>query len=112
MGESPRETLLNFYVVMAKVHGVLEELVAETASQPGLFWSAGTLERAREATDYLQEAITALDADLHSRRARPATIPFACIPCCEQRQRRNPPHGFRSAEPGLAQRLVSGGLSA
>ncbi len=61
VGESPRETLLNFYVVMAKVYDILEELVAEPEKQPGLFWSAQTMERAREANDYLQEAILALD---------------------------------------------------
>lgn len=61
VGESPRDTLLNFYVVMAKVYGVLQDLVANPTVEPGLFWSASTLERAREANDYLQEAITALD---------------------------------------------------
>lgn len=61
VGESPRDTLLNFYVVMAKVYGLLEQLVAESGSQPGLFWSDETHKRAQEANDYLQEAITALD---------------------------------------------------
>ncbi|QPN56759.1 hypothetical protein I1E95_00675 [Synechococcus sp. CBW1107] len=61
VGESPQDTLLNFYVVMAKVYDMLQDLVADPTAEPGLFWSASTLERAREANDYLQEAITALD---------------------------------------------------
>ncbi|MDM7938656.1 MAG: mechanosensitive ion channel [Cyanobium sp. CZS 48M] len=70
VGESPRDTLLNFYVVMAKVYDILEELVAEPAQQPGLFWSAETLERAQDANDSLQEAISALDVQSLPRSIR------------------------------------------
>jgi len=70
VGESPRDTLLNFYVVMAKVYDILEELVAEPAHQPGLFWSAETLERAQDANDSLQEAISALDVQSLPRSIR------------------------------------------
>ena len=55
---------------MAKVYDILEELVAEPAQQPGLFWSAETLERAQDANDSLQEAISALDVQSLPRSIR------------------------------------------
>ena len=39
LGESPKETILNFYVVMAKVSKEQDRLVASAQDQAGWFWS-------------------------------------------------------------------------
>jgi len=39
VGESPRETLLNFYAVMARVYHDIELLTDQAPGDPGLLWS-------------------------------------------------------------------------
>lgn len=61
VGESPRETLLNFYAVMARVHQLLERTAQQADRDPGLGWSAATRQQIAEAERLFALAVQALD---------------------------------------------------
>ncbi|MEY3757066.1 MAG: hypothetical protein RLZZ263_220 [Cyanobacteriota bacterium] len=62
VGDSPRDTLLNFYAVMARVYANIEQLKGQAKSDPGLLWSPAAHQRI-DATDQLFSlAVQALDA--------------------------------------------------
>ncbi|MDM7953471.1 MAG: mechanosensitive ion channel [Cyanobium sp. CZS 25K] len=61
VGDSPRATLLNFYVVMAQVSRDLARIDATATRTPGLFWPAPVKQELEEISSYFQEAVKALD---------------------------------------------------
>ena len=62
VGESPRETILNFYAVMARVNHELEVATERPQQDPGWFWSRATRQRIRSAEELFQLAVQALDS--------------------------------------------------
>ncbi|MFM7312179.1 MAG: mechanosensitive ion channel family protein, partial [Cyanobium sp.] len=62
VGDSPRDTLLNFYAVMARVHATIQEVRAEAWRDPGWFWSPAARRRIRAAEELFGQAVQALDA--------------------------------------------------
>ncbi|MEA5415749.1 mechanosensitive ion channel family protein [Synechococcus sp. BA-132 BA5] len=61
VGDSPRATLLNFYVVMAQVNRDIARIEAKAAATPGLFWSSAVQNELALIHSYFQEAVKALD---------------------------------------------------
>ena len=61
VGESPRETLLNFYAVMALVQQEIKAATAQPLQDPGLRWSAAVRARISNATSLFGLAQQALD---------------------------------------------------
>ena len=61
VGDSPRATLLNFYVVMAQVSRDIARIEAEAAATPGLFWSRAVRNELALINSYFEEAVKALD---------------------------------------------------
>lgn len=61
VGDSPRATLLNFYVVMAQVSRDIARIEAKAAATPGLFWSSAVQSELALITSYFEEAVKALD---------------------------------------------------
>jgi MscS family membrane protein len=61
VGDSPRATLLNFYVVMAQVSRDIARIEARAAATPGLFWSRAVQDELALIDSYFAEAVKALD---------------------------------------------------
>ena len=61
VGDTPRDTLLNFYAVMADVGILIDEVTANHLNDPGLFWNRQTLREMAEAEDLFDAAVSALD---------------------------------------------------
>ncbi|WP_255024627.1 mechanosensitive ion channel family protein [Cyanobium sp. La Preciosa 7G6] len=61
VGDSPRATLLNFYVVMAQVNRDITRIEAKAMATPGLFWSSAVQSELELITSYFDEAVKALD---------------------------------------------------
>jgi MscS family membrane protein len=71
VGDSPLETLLNFYAVMAKVNQEVELISLSAKSDPGWFWSEAARQRQEHAEMLFSLAVQALDAsDLPKASAR------------------------------------------
>jgi len=62
VGESPRDTLLNFYAVMARVDSDVQALIRTVPQDPGWFWSPAARERIAGAEALFARAVEALDA--------------------------------------------------
>jgi MscS family membrane protein len=62
VGDSPLETLLNFYAVMAKVNQEVELISLSANSDPGWFWSEAARQRQQRAEMLFSLAVQALDA--------------------------------------------------
>ena len=62
VGESPRETLLNFYAVMGRVDHDVQALIREAGTDPGWFWSEAARRRIATAEGLFDLAVQALDA--------------------------------------------------
>jgi MscS family membrane protein len=62
VGDSPQETLLNFYAVMAKVNHEVEAIILSAKSDPGWFWSEAARQRQAHAEMLFSLAVQALDA--------------------------------------------------
>ncbi|KEF41924.1 MAG: hypothetical protein ER33_08660 [Cyanobium sp. CACIAM 14] len=61
VGDSPRATLLNFYVVMAQVSRDLDRIEATASRTPGLFWPGPVRKELELINGYFREAVKALD---------------------------------------------------
>ena len=61
VGESPRETLLNFYAVMARVYHDIELLTDQAPGDPGLLWSPAARRRIEATNQLFALAVQALD---------------------------------------------------
>ena len=61
LGESPKETILNFYVVMAKVSQEQDRLVASAKDQAGWFWSSGDRQAIASINQLWELAIKSMD---------------------------------------------------
>lgn len=61
VGDSPRATLLNFYVVMAQVNRDIARIEAKAAATPGLLWSRQVRNELELIHSYFEEAVKALD---------------------------------------------------
>ena len=70
VGESPRDTLLNFYVVMARLHHGLDLATSRPHQDPGLFWSPAVEEQISEANQLFDLAVEALDASVFPESVR------------------------------------------
>jgi MscS family membrane protein len=70
VGESPRETLLNFYAVMARVANELEVATRDPQQDPGLFWSPAARQRIDAAQQLFALAVQALDASTFPKSVR------------------------------------------
>lgn len=62
VGESPRDTLLNFYAVMARVDGEVQALIRTAPQDPGWRWSPAAQQRIAGAEALFSLAVEALDA--------------------------------------------------
>lgn len=62
VGDNPRDTLLNFYAVMARVHQELELATRNPERDPGVLWSAAARGRINNAQQQFALAVQALDA--------------------------------------------------
>ena len=62
VGESPRQTLLNFYAVMARVTRELDAVTGDPGRDPGWFWSPAARRRIAAAEELFALAVEALDA--------------------------------------------------
>jgi len=70
VGESPRETLLNFYAVMARLQHGLELATNRPQQDPGLFWSPAVREQIEDANQLFALAVQALDASVFPESVR------------------------------------------
>ncbi len=70
VGESPRETLLNFYAVMARVQRQLLAATRRPQGDPGWFWSPAARRRIAEAQKLFDLAVQALDASAFPESVR------------------------------------------
>lgn len=61
VGDSPRATVLNFYVVMAQVSRDISRIEAMAPETPGLFWSRAVRDELALINSYFAEAVKALD---------------------------------------------------
>lgn len=61
VGDTPRDTLLNFYAVMADVGLLIDDVTASHLNDPGLFWNQTTLAEMEEAEALFDAAVDALD---------------------------------------------------
>ena len=62
VGENPRDTLLNFYAVMARVYNDLDVLKRQANTDPGLLWSPAAQRRIAATNQLFALAVQALDA--------------------------------------------------
>lgn len=69
-GESPRETLLNFYAVMTRVHDELQITSNRYVQEPGLFWSPAARSHIAKAEELFKLAVQALDASVFPEAVR------------------------------------------
>ena len=79
VGDSPRDTLLNFYAVMADVGIVIDDVTAAHMDDPGWFWDRQTLAEMEEAEELFSAAVAALDASLFPQAVRPYLADEAAI---------------------------------
>ena len=79
VGDSPRDTLLNFYAVMADVGIVIDDVTAAHMDDPGWFWDRQTLAEMEEAEELFTAAVAALDASLFPQAVRPYLADEAAI---------------------------------
>ena len=79
VGNSPRDTLLNFYAVMADVGIVIDDVKAAHIDDPGWFWDRQTLAEMQEAEELFSAAVAALDASLFPQAVRPYLADEAAI---------------------------------
>jgi len=70
VGESPRETLLNFYAVMARVHQLLNSTTQQADRDPGVGWSTATRQQIAEAERLFELAVQALDPNVFAESVR------------------------------------------
>ena len=61
VGDTPRDTLLNFYAVMADVGLLIDDITETHLKDPGLFWDRQTLSEMEEAEGLFDAAVAALD---------------------------------------------------
>lgn len=61
VGDTPKDTLLNFYAVMADVGLLIDDVTAAHLNDPGLFWDRQTLAEMEEAEALFDAAVAALD---------------------------------------------------
>jgi len=61
LGESPKETIINFYVVMSKVSKEQDRLLASAKDQGGWFWSQGDRQAIASINQFWDLAIKSLD---------------------------------------------------
>ena len=61
VGDTPRDTLLNFYAVMADVGLLIDDVTESHLKDPGLFWNRQTLREMEEAEGLFDAAVAALD---------------------------------------------------
>ena len=61
VGDTPKDTLLNFYAVMADVGLLIDDVTATHRSDPGLFWDRQTKNEMEEAEALFDAAVSALD---------------------------------------------------
>ena len=71
VGDNPRDTLLNFYAVMADVGIVVDDITAAHLKDPGWFWGQQTLAEMDEAEELFSAAVQALDGSLFAKAVRP-----------------------------------------
>ena len=79
VGESPRDTLLNFYAVMARVAQEIQAITRDPAADPGWFWSPAARQRIAATEGLFALAVDALDASalpesIRDDRAQEAAI--------------------------------------
>lgn len=79
VGESPRETLLNFYAVMARVDHDRQGLIRLAPQDPGWFWSQAARERIVRAEALFDLAVEALDASTFPESIRDDAAQEAAI---------------------------------
>jgi MscS family membrane protein len=70
VGDSPRETLLNFYAVMARVNNELQFATKRVDEETGLFWSSSARKHIAEAEELFTLAVQALDASVFPESVR------------------------------------------
>ena len=70
VGDSPRETLLNFYAVMARVSHELQFTTQRVDQETGLFWSSATRKHIAKAEELFALAVQALDASVFPESVR------------------------------------------
>ena len=70
VGDSPRDTMLNFYAVMARVQHDLELATARPERDPGWRWSPATRRRIRNAEELFAQAVEALDTSVFPESVR------------------------------------------
>ena len=61
VGDTPKDTLLNFYAVMADVGRLIDDVTATHRNDPGLFWDRQTKQEMEEAEALFDAAVSALD---------------------------------------------------
>lgn len=70
VGDSPRETLLNFYAVMSRVERELSAATSQADQDPGLTWSASAQAHIATAEQLFGLAVQALDASTFPQSIR------------------------------------------
>ena len=76
---SPRETLLNFYAVMAKVGAEVDEIRHEAVHDPGLGWSPEMQERIHNVDALFRLAIKSLNGSDFPQSVRGDLVDEAAI---------------------------------
>jgi len=71
VGDSPRETLLNFYAVMADVGSLIEDVEVSHRNDPGLFWNRQARAEMEEVEVLFNAAVDALDGSSFPPGVRP-----------------------------------------
>ena len=71
VGESPRDTLLNFYAVMADVGSLIEDVETSHRQDPGLLWNRQARAEIEEVEVLFNAAVEALDGSSFALGVRP-----------------------------------------
>ena len=71
VGDTPKDTLLNFYAVMADVGLLIDDVTTTHLNDPGLFWSRQALDEMDEARGLFDAAVAALDGSSFPLSVRP-----------------------------------------
>lgn len=71
VGESPQDTLLNFYAVMADVGSLIEDVEVSHRQTPGLFWNRQARAEIEEVEVLFNAAVDALDGSSFALGVRP-----------------------------------------
>ena len=69
VGDSPQDTLLNFYAVMADVGQLIEDVEASHLNDRGLFWNRQARAEMAEVEVLFDAAVASLDGSPFSRSA-------------------------------------------